>query len=113
MSKARDLIEAKAEMAEVRSWTCATCDTMVQTDGDHCTACAQYWQDVRNGVFDDKEGDDCDHDGYERDILTGRCQCTRCPHYWYQSGDDMKREEARQAEWDEACATFDLQTEES
>lgn len=45
--------QADAEAAEVRSWTCATCDTMVETEGEHCRACAAYWSDVRNGLFDD------------------------------------------------------------
>lgn len=53
MSKICDLKNARSEHAEVKSWTCQTCDTMVQRDGAHCDACRQYWTDVYNGVFDD------------------------------------------------------------
>lgn len=45
---------AETEAAEVRSWTCATCDTMVETEGDHCRACASYWSDVDDGMYDDE-----------------------------------------------------------
>ena len=37
----------------VRSWTCQSCDTMVQGEGDHCRACTAYWADVAAGLFDD------------------------------------------------------------
>lgn len=45
--------DAAAETAEVKSWTCKTCDTMVEAEGRHCRACAQYWTDVESGLFDD------------------------------------------------------------
>lgn len=51
MSKIFDLKETRSEYAEVKSWTCQTCDTMVQRDGVHCDACRQYWTDVDNGLF--------------------------------------------------------------
>lgn len=44
--------EAMAEAEEVRSWTCQTCDTMVEDEGAHCRTCAAYWADVAAGVFD-------------------------------------------------------------
>ncbi len=53
MSRARDILEAESENDEVRSWTCETCNTMVEGDGPHCRSCASYWEDVRNGLFDD------------------------------------------------------------
>lgn len=53
MGRLSDLKDAIAENAEVRSWTCQTCDVMVQREGAYCDACAQYWVDVKNGVFDD------------------------------------------------------------
>lgn len=45
--------QAEAEAEEVRSWTCQSCDTMVETEGEHCRACAAYWADVRSGLFED------------------------------------------------------------
>lgn len=36
--------------------------------------------------FDDGWGDGediCDHVDWEEDILTGRCTCNYCDHYWY------------------------------
>lgn len=55
MSKVHDLNKAKAENAEVKSWTCKTCDTMVRAEGEYCDACAQYWRDVEDGIFDDQD----------------------------------------------------------
>lgn len=51
-SRAALLREAASEAAEVRSWTCETCDTMVETEGAHCRSCASYWQDVRDGLYE-------------------------------------------------------------
>lgn len=53
MSKARDLAEAKAENAEVKSWTCKSCDKMVEQEGVYCAGCQAYWHDVSGGLFDD------------------------------------------------------------
>lgn len=47
--------DAAAVAQEVRNWTCKTCDMMVEAEGDHCSACTQYWQDVESGVFDDQD----------------------------------------------------------
>jgi hypothetical protein len=45
---------AAAEHAEARSWTCGSCDTLVEQDGErYCRSCAAYWRDVEAGVFDD------------------------------------------------------------
>lgn len=49
--------DGAAEAEEARSWTCATCDTMVDVAGTYCPACAQYWADAMT-AFDrnDDEG---------------------------------------------------------
>lgn len=44
---------AQIEAEQAGKWLCKTCDTLVETDGDYCRACAQYWQDVASGMFDD------------------------------------------------------------
>lgn len=49
------LPDAIAEAQEVKTWTCKTCDVMVEAHGDHCRACAQYWTDVEAGMFDDQD----------------------------------------------------------
>lgn len=49
--------------------------------------------------------DDCDHDDYEVDILTGRATCNRCGHRWFQTLEEMEREARRKdayAEWEAA-----------
>jgi predicted adenine nucleotide alpha hydrolase (AANH) superfamily ATPase len=48
-----NLRAAEAEYDEVRSWTCLTCDTMVEEEGKHCRSCKQYWLDVESGVFEE------------------------------------------------------------
>lgn len=45
---------AETEAAEVKSWTCQSCDVMVEEDGEHCAACRQYWNDVRDGMFEEE-----------------------------------------------------------
>jgi hypothetical protein len=47
--------EAEIEAAEVRTWTCETCDTMTEPDERYCLHCKLYWEDVRNGLFDRPE----------------------------------------------------------
>lgn len=53
MSRAMHLRLADSEAAETKSWTCKTCDTMVEADGEHCRSCAAYWADCASGLFDD------------------------------------------------------------
>lgn len=52
MSRATLIRDAQAEYEEVSSWTCETCNTMTECEGPYCRACAAYWQDVRDGMFD-------------------------------------------------------------
>lgn len=55
MAKAIEKRRAEIEAEEAGKWLCKSCDTFVEADGDHCRACAQYWQDVSDGIFDDEE----------------------------------------------------------
>jgi len=51
---AKELREAAIENEEVRSWKCASCDTMIEEEGKrYCRTCADYWRDVDAGMFDD------------------------------------------------------------
>lgn len=52
-----------------------------------------YWDD------DDPREDDCDHDDYEADILTGIAMCHRCGHRWMQTNEEIAREIEHQAEY--------------
>lgn len=47
MPKRIDVPTALAMMDELRSWTCDSCDTMIEDGhpGPHCRRCAQDWQD--------------------------------------------------------------------
>jgi len=49
--------------------------------------------------FDDAE--DCDHDEYETDILTGRATCGMCGHRWYLKAVQLANETERQRQYDE------------
>ncbi len=48
----------------------------------------------------DRESE-CDHNGYEIDILTGRAECDYCQHSWYVSGERINAEIERQANYHE------------
>lgn len=37
--------------------------------------------------------DECEHDEYEMDILTGRASCAMCNHVWQASEAEWKRHE--------------------
>lgn len=53
--------------------------------------------------YDDVPQDECDHDAYEIDILTGRAECSFCPHSWYLTSEEIEREIERQASYHEDC----------
>lgn len=42
---------------------------------------------------DDGPEDECDHEEFELDILTGRASCGRCDHVWNASDAEWKRHE--------------------
>lgn len=50
---------------------------------------------------DGPEEDYCEHGHYSIDILSGRAECDQCPHSWYVSDDEIRREIERQASYDE------------
>jgi len=50
------------------------------------TAYDDYWED------DDTLEDDCDHEDYENDILSGVAYCYRCGHRWVLSNEEVERE---------------------
>lgn len=54
--------------------------------------------------FDD---DLCDHDDYDTDLLSGRCQCWRCGETWYATGEEIDRELRFQSEYHEAMERED------
>lgn len=57
--------------------------------------------DQERGYYDGEPGEECDHDDYEADILTGRATCNMCGHSWYQTQDEIEREIAHIREYDE------------
>lgn len=52
-------------------------------------------------AYDDEPEDECDHEEYESDILTGRAECCKCPHTWYLSDDALRAEQERISEYNE------------
>jgi hypothetical protein len=52
---------------------------------------------------DDQRQDDCDHNDYEADILTGEATCWRCGFRWMQSSEEIAAECQRIAEYQEYC----------
>jgi hypothetical protein len=44
--------EAEAEAADVHSWNCESCDTMVEDGQRYCLPCKTYWDDVADGLFE-------------------------------------------------------------
>lgn len=44
---------AATEAMEVRSWTCETCNLMVDDGERYCRHCGPYWEDVKNGLWED------------------------------------------------------------
>ena len=45
--------------------------------------------------YDDWPPDECDHEDYEADILTGRATCNRCDHAWWQTPEEISAETER------------------
>lgn len=58
---------------------------------------SNYYDDDDN--WDDGPADECDHDDYELDILTGRATCCCCDHVWYPSDEAIEAEIQRQADY--------------
>lgn len=49
--------------------------------------------------YDDEPEDECEHDEYEIDILTGRASCDRCLHSWWATDKQVASEARRQADY--------------
>jgi len=47
--------------------------------------------DPHDRYSDDFE-EDCDHEDYDFDILTGRAECHQCPHSWYLSRKEINQQ---------------------
>jgi len=47
--------------------------------------------------------DDCDHQDYEADILTGIAMCGRCGFRWMQSAKEIEREREAAMAYDKHC----------
>ena len=57
-------------------------------------------QNPLNDPEPDDEIEECDHDEYETDILTGRATCGMCGHHWFLSAAQLWREQQRQEAYD-------------
>ncbi len=45
--------EALTEVEEDR-WQCLTCSDAREENGDYCMSCRMYWEDCRNGLWEDR-----------------------------------------------------------
>ena len=56
MSQAQEIRrEIAAEVLEAETLTCRSCTKIVEVPG-YCRHCADYWNDVRNGLWDEGYG---------------------------------------------------------
>lgn len=51
--------------------------------------------------YDDEPEEECDHEEYEHDIISGRAVCCKCPHSWYLSAEEIAAEIERIRAYDE------------
>lgn len=54
MSKAFRLRRALDEQKADR-WQCQTCSAPADEGSSYCRYCAMYWEDVSNGLFEEKD----------------------------------------------------------
>lgn len=66
--------EIAIEVLEAETLMCRSCTTIVEAPG-YCRTCADYWNDVRNGLWDDDPRDDDEEDGGEDCGLMPGGQC--------------------------------------
>lgn len=52
MPKSSRRFEARLQADDASTWKCHTCETIIES-GDYCWPCSSYWEDVRNGLWDD------------------------------------------------------------
>jgi len=51
--------------------------------------------------MDDDREDECDHEDYDSDILTGRASCSMCGYSWWQSPAEIEAEIERHRRYHE------------
>ncbi len=51
--------------------------------------------------------DNCAHEEYEADILTGRAVCVMCGHAWYQTLEEIAREHEHEIAYAKHCEEWD------
>lgn len=64
--------------------------------------------------YDDEPEPDyenCIHEDYEADILTGEAMCHRCGHRWIQTAEEIAAEVRRQADYYEAMERYERERE--
>lgn len=54
-------------------------------------------------VMDWGDDEHCDHEDYDRDILTGTAHCWSCGHKWVQTAAEIEREREAQIAYDKLC----------
>lgn len=60
----------------------------------------EKWNTTQPDSFDYSDDDweqDCDHEDYDADPISGRARCWRCGHAWYLTVEDIRREERHEA----------------
>lgn len=72
------------------------------TDRDIDEASPGYW---------DEPDTDCWHEDYDADILTGRATCNMCGHSWWQTSEEIEREQRHQIEYAKLCEAWNAEPE--
>lgn len=72
-----------------------------------CSSGRQPWD--ANDPYPDDDGPECDHMGYEVDILTGIAECDMCGARWEQTDAQRDLERQAQADYDKACLEWEIE----
>lgn len=59
--------------------------------------------------YDDAPEDECYHEEYDVDILTGMATCTYCGHRWMLSQEDFEKMHQAQVEWDKQVEQWEAE----
>ncbi len=68
----------------------------------NCAQCTADW-------WDDEPEDDCLHEEYEPDILTGIATCQQCGYRWMQTPEERERELDNQRAYDKLCLEWEAE----
>lgn len=66
---------------------------------------------------DDEYGDDtapedeCEHEDYDHDILTGIATCNMCEHRWHMTEAEIKRDQELAGAYDQQCREWEAQNQ--